>query len=287
MVKMIGAALCGIALSITAAEIAFNTPVRWGTVRSSDVVASFVVDSSLINSDMKLTLVQNVDGKEKVVSQKNITLKEPNNEHSFSVARPVPGGTDYHSIKWEVNGKKGRITPFGIAPVSNGIDPKAISAVKSSGEITTETFSKISGLSSTKVGKNEVSLAWTSSALAVIVKGSGTVSVALDPSNSKGSFLAFSNRTALIDFDSKSMKYNFFEREITDNSISYSEQPWSGEMNGEVKDGIAVITIPWYEIGTKPFIGRQMGILVKSGDALYPETAIEETPATWGNFILK
>lgn len=287
MVKIVGAALCGLALSATAADIAFNTPVRWGTVRSNNVTASFIVDSSLINSKMQLTLTEIVDGKERVVSKKNIMLKDVNTELDFPLKRPVPGGTDYHSLKWEVNELEGSIRPFGVAPVSNSIDPKAVNAVKANSEISPKTYSTVPDLAPFTVGGNEISLAWNPNALSLIVKGTGNVEISLDPSNTKGSFLAYANRTIAVDFEKNSVEYYFSTRKITKTGIEYEKNNWNGDMSNSIEDGVAVITLPWYEIGAKPFAGRQMGIMINSGDELYPKSAIEMTPATWGNFILK
>ncbi len=287
MVKMVGTVLCGIALSASAADIAFNSPVSWGTVRSSELTTKFIVDSSLIGSPIKLTLTSNVDGKEKVVSSKSITLESVNNEYTFAVSKPVPGGSDYHAIKWEVADQSGEIAPFGMAPVSNSIDPNALVAAQTSDEVTSKTYKSIKGISPITLGENEVSFAWTPKSLSYIVAGSGKVTLSLDPSNSKGSFVAYANRSVTIDFDKNSVKYNYNTRKVSKNEIVFTEKKWDGEMSETVENGVAIVNIPWYELGSKPFAGRQLGVVVTSGESLAPNSAIELAPATWGNLILK
>ena len=188
MIKMIGATICGVALTVSAADIAFNSPVSWGTIRSNDVTASFIVDSSLIGSPITLTLSKSVNGKKSEVSSKKMVLKSVNSEYLFPVSKPVPGGIDYHSLTWEVNGQNGVISPFGIAPVSNSIDPKALPVVQTSEEVTAES-STVEGISSISIDNNSVAFAWNSKSLSLIVTGTGKVTVVLDPSNSKGSLI--------------------------------------------------------------------------------------------------
>ncbi len=287
MVKMIGATLCGVALSISAADIAFNSPISWGTVRSNDVTTSFIVDSALIGSPITLTLSENVDGKKTTVLSKKIIVESINNEFTFPVSKPVPGGTGYHSISWKVNDESGEIAPFGIAPVSNKIDKNAIPVIQTSEEVTAASHKTLKGTSPVTLDNNSVAFAWNPKSLSVLVTGTGKVTVALDPSNSKGSFIAYANRSVTVDFDKSSINYGYYTRELSKSKILFSKKEWSGDMKGSITEGVAIISIPWYELGAKPFTGRQMGVLIKNEDSFVPQTAIPFAPATWGNFILK
>lgn len=287
MVKKITAALCGIALTAATANVAFNSPTMWGTVRENSVKASFIADSSLIGSVMKLTLSETVDGTERVVAKKSLTLNELSTEYSFTVKKPVPGGEDFHSLSWEVGEYNGVVEPFAIAPVMNNIDPKAISAVKTSSSVTADNYKTVQGIKTFTVGSSEVSLVWTPSSLFMVVTGGSEVKIALDPANMKGGFRAFSQREVVVNLEKGSAEYNFYEREARTAGIHYQKNSWKGDMKTTVENKVAVVEIPWYEIGSKPFAGRQIGVLVESGDDRFPGNSITNAPATWGNFILK
>ncbi len=285
MIKKTGAALCIATLYLSAANVAFNTPAQWSTLRTNQVTASFVVDSSLIGKQIQLTLTEN-NGAEKVLATKNISIKDPNNDVLFPIASTNSGGTTYFSLKWKSGEQEGVVAPFAIVSSINTIDPNAIKAVTLNGEPSAASI-KSAGATPIKTGTTEVLVGWNPGGLAIAAQGSGVVSINLDADNSKSAFLSFSDRKITVDFDAQKISFSYSSRKAKDNKIIYTANAWTGDMKGTIKGSEAIVTLPWYDLGAKPFTGRQLGFSVVQGSVASPSAASETTPATWGNILLK
>jgi len=286
MIKQSGAMLCAVAFSVSAASVAFNSPAQWGTLRSNSISTSFVVDSTLVGKPILLIITENVTGVEKTIATKSVVLKDQSNEVVIPVSTDVIGGAGYLSLKWKVGSQDGIVAPFAIAPISNMIDPSSPKAVTLNGDPTAAGI-KSSGAVPLKVNQSDVLFGWNPGALAFVVRGSGVVEISLDIDNSKSSFLSFSDRKIVVDFDSSRVSYFFSSRKAKQNEIVYTNEIWTGDMKGSVKDGECMVTLPWYDLGAKPFSGRQLGLFVRQGDSMFPVAGQETTPATWGNILLK
>jgi len=286
MNKITGLSLCGAAFAVSAASIAFNSPMQWGTFRSNNITTSFIVDSSLVGKQVQLTLTENANGAERSIASKSFPIKELNNEIVFPVSAAVSGGKNYLALKWKVADQEGFIAPFAISPVTAGIDPNAIKVGTLSGEPSASTI-KSAGSAVIKAGSAELNFGWNPGSLAMTVRGKGVATISFDVDNSKSGFISFSDRTVTVDFDKKSVSYSFASRRAKENTVLYTSEIWSGDMKGSVVNGEATITLPWYDLGAKPFAGRQIGVVFANGESKYPVAAQEFNPATWGNFLLK
>jgi hypothetical protein len=136
------------------------------------------------------------------------------------------------------------------------------------------------------LGSSEVAITWNNTSLFIVGNGTGKATILLDPANSKQGFLTFSNRYISIDFDNKTVSFNYFDRKLDDNKISYELKDWKGDMKSSI-DGKASIEIPWFDLGIKMFEGRTIGMAAYSESTSFPQNLKKYTPSTWGNLIFK
>ncbi len=283
MMKYVGTAICGAALTISAATVAFNSPVQWRSVRTNDVPVFFLADSTVAGSTMTLTLVENNNGR--VIKRKRVTVAEGGNTDTIRVANPFTDGENYYSLKWSVGEESGVLAPFSVTPIDGGIDPNALAVSTANEETTFENATNTEPVFSSD--ETSVRMSWNPTSLVLVVKSDENVSISIDPANLKGGFLSYSDRSVDVDFESEETTFSYNTRSFSENGIVYEAQSWSGDLTSEVKEDVAIITIPWYDLGVKAFAGRQLGILINGESIAFPEGSSENSPATWGNILLK
>lgn len=270
-------------LMVSAINLTFTAPQLWESIRSDSLLVAFNVDSADLGNKISLSLNKHTNGKDYVVKSQVLTLKKTSESVTFKLPKQIVGGDDYYFIKWEdKSGSKTKqvLAPLGKAPLYDLVPTNSL-------KIENINVTNLDKLPFNKVGDNSFALSWNPTELTVVVKGSGVTSLTLDPGNLKGSFLAFSQRTIKVDFDKNETNFYYTEKTLKGDRIKYSLKDWNGDITSKIGNGVATVTIPWYELGIKPFTGRVLGIYVKNGDAKYPANAIGKIPATWGNFILK
>jgi len=283
MIKSVGTAICGAALTISAATVAFNSPVQWRSVRTSDVPVFFLADSTVAGSTMTLTLVENSDGR--VVEKKQLTVVEGGNSDTLTVANPLDDGKAFYSLKWSVGDEEGVLAPLSVSPVEDGVDSLALAVPTVNDEITLTNATSSEPLFSSD--EASVRMSWNPSSLVIVVESQKNVSLSIDPANLKGGFLSYSNRSITVDFSTETTTFSYSTRSLSDDGIAYETEQWNGDLSSEISDNVAVITIPWYDLGIKPFAGRQIGFLINGESVSYPENSSIYAPSTWGNILLK
>ncbi len=283
MMKYVGTAICGAALTISAATVAFNSPVQWRSVRTNEVPVFFLADSTVAGSTMTLTLVENNSGR--VIKRNRVTVAEGGNTDTITVANPFTDGDNYYSLKWSVGEEAGVLAPFSVTPVEGGIDPLALAVPTANEETTFENATNAEPIFSSD--ETSVHMSWNPSSLVLVVKSDEKISISIDPANLKGGFLSYSDRSIDVDFESEETTFYYSTRSFSENGIVYEDQAWSGDLSSEMNEGVAIITIPWYDLGVKAFSGRQLGFLINGKSIAFPEGSSEHAPATWGNILLK
>lgn len=283
MMKYVGTAICGAALTISAATVAFNSPVQWRSVRTNDVPVFFLADSTVAGSIMTLTLVENSSGR--VVESKRITVVEGGNTDTLKVVNPFTDGDSFYSLKWSIGEESGVLAPFSVTPVDGGIDSLALAVPTANEEATFENASNAEPIFSSN--ETSIRMTWNPTSLVVVVESDEKVSLSIDPANLKGGFLSYSDRSIAIDFENETTSFTYNTRSLGENGIAYEEESWDGDLKSEIKENVAIITIPWYDLGVKAFAGRQIGFLVNGESVSFPEGSSENAPATWGNILLK
>lgn len=291
------AVLCGSFL-LYGDVVTFNSPGSWATLRTDKIVAKMQIDTAKVEKKkIKLNLISSDDGKEKNVSSKLYNVNDYSQEFELAELKTgILGGKKFLKIKWEIPGTKkaGETDPFGIVKLEDGEESADLISAKAAGGPITAADLKgsLSDADFTSLSSSGFCVVWSDKALGIVFKKSGLpegVLFCIDGKNGKNAFLSFPDRMIRYYTAKDSLKNYYFKRKIASDKISYDEKAWHSEISKSADADIAVVTVPWSDLGMLPFDNRVIGFsafaLDEKGEAVssFPAKAEREIPGTWAS----
>jgi hypothetical protein len=278
--------------------ITFNSPTPWLTQRNDSIVVKAQLDTSkFAKKQIAFSVVKMEAGKKKPVLTKTFKVKDFTQDFVIGLAGTNQvGGKDFLKINWNIPGAKdsGSCSPVGIVNVDKVAKFEPVHATKVTTPLDVKDLAAlVKDKKFAKVGGHEFMLFWNKQTLSVVVKRSAAKTAlrfTFDGKNGKNAFVSFADK--MLDYADDKDSVNVFEndRAIQD-SIIYTQKPWVSEIKKNSDKDLALITIPWFDIGLLPFDGRIMGfgafeMTDAKAAAAYPEKALAFLPGSWGNVVL-
>lgn len=281
-------------------SVSFHSPVPWITLRENKIIAKALIDTAEVKKKaVKLTLSKVVKGKKIHIAAKTVKSEDYSQEYELAAVKgEMIGGNDFLRIDWKVLGtdKKGVIFPFGIAKIGEVTENDAVTCKKISSNLEAASLkTQLQDTDYVTAGSLMFCPVWNDTMFGLVcknVKEMANVTFAIDGKNGKNAFLAFADRMVSYFPDNDSLNAFYYKRGIEKEAIKYDEKEWIQEIKKETKEGIVVISIPWYDLGMLASDGRIFGFsafasISEKESVAYPKQAKKENPGTWGNVVLK
>jgi hypothetical protein len=276
--------------------VILNSPTPWMTFRSDSILIKSQVDTSQINKKtVKYTLVSFNKNVKSILATKDIKVNDITSDFFLAKTdKNIIGGINFLKIEWAADGNKGTSEPIGVVnldklpkvtPINcNLVDEKV--ALKDMPALVKDD-------QMVKVGNRSFGAAWNKSALYIVMPktaDSSSITFALDCKNGKNAFLSYPDR--FISYKKDSLSAFHYTRDITNDTLKYTENSWATDIVREVVGEKIIIKMPWYDTGALPFDGRILGFAVFVADdsktvASNPDKADKFIPGTWGNLLLR
>ncbi len=279
--------------------ITFQNIVPWITLREGNIIARTLVDTAATKgNNIKLTLSKVEQGRKVRIMTKNFKPAEYSNEYELAnIEKEIVGGKDFLKVEWNVvgNDEKGVVEPFGIVKLNGESEKSALKCKKISCALEASALkSVLKEKDFIAVGNNMFCPVWNKTMLGLVCKNmkeASNISFHFDGKNGKNAFISFSDRIVTYYPGKESLSTIYYKRTVTDTGIRYDPKEWIQEIKKDAKEGLVVISIPWYDIGMLAQDGRIFGFAVfasslKNEESALPEAAQRYIPGTWGDIIL-
>lgn len=285
------------AFRLVGQTVTFHSPTAWKTQREREIVAKTLLDTAKIASKkITFSAIRVQDGKSKTVASRTCKVEGYSHEQSLvTLKEPVIGGRDFLRIEWRVPGSedKGVLEPFGIVVLDEAAVEK-VACRNLSKPLTTASGVELVADEPTALGDMQFCAAWTDKELSLVVRGGAngeSITFCFDGKNGKNAFLSYADRFVTYAPAGDSLQALHYERSVSDTGIVYKKGTWIHEITRQKDGDVAVITVPWHDLGMQPFDGRRFGFCVFVQDtvgkeAAFPSGAQREIPGTWGDMLL-
>lgn len=287
------------ASAVFSQAVSISSPVSWVTQRNDSIFLRAQVDTSMLKKKaINVSLIQINNGKKKVLIKKNLMLNDNTIELNLGMAgKDLLGGQEFLRLEWAVpdSGEKGVIEPVGIINLQKMPKNDTLKALRVSDGISTGAVAALNG-QFTKLGAAEFSTAWNMNKFFILMKKTSDenfIRFTFDGKNGKNAFISYPDRIISYKMANDSLSATHFNREISKDSLVYSQKEWNCEVSKEVIGDKVVISIPWADLGVIPFEERVMGFgsfyQKSSGEAIasIPKKAQQFIPGTWADIFLQ
>ncbi len=299
--KILAAGVVALATGAQGQAITFNGPSAWVTQRNDSITVRAQLDTAQLKKKEVVISVDLVSGKKSVKSLAKKSFKVQDIAGDFAVGpvkQSLVGGTSFIRIGWSIPGtdNKGILAPLGIVSLDKLPPPPVVSVARvSDGADAAAIAAAVKDVDFKTVANVKLALVWNKGALGIVVaagKMPGTVRFSVDAKNGKNAFLSFADRVVMYDAEKDSVWGVHFSRELSADSIAYTQKPWPNEFKKGVAGDKVVIMVPWYDTGVIPFEERVIGLGITvfgangAQTAALPAAASFYLPGTWGDYQL-
>ncbi|MGM0444579.1 MAG: hypothetical protein ACQEQV_10365 [Fibrobacterota bacterium] len=282
--------LCCTVAAYAAPMIEFTAPEPWTTLRKNGIKVQFIGTKESHGETAVIRLKRISPSGEKTLYTKRTQISPEGNAFDLASYFTPTGGDEFYALEWEIKGSdaEGILAPFSYYTVSDRNEhTEHLLSYTPGDDITDDDL-----IRTIKSGDTEIpgiTMRSTDEHLRIAASADDSLTVCLDPANSKTGFPVFSDR--FITLSGKGSSFHYLDREMRSRGktlkLSYSPSPWNGDMTHRVSDNIHIVTIPWHSLGILPEEGRRLGFaLIRNGNGLYPQSAQKLIPASWFNVKL-
>jgi hypothetical protein len=292
-------------VAVSAQIVSFESPAAWQTLRSDSLIIKAQFDTSrLQKKQIKIVVSKGSEGRKKAIVTKTFTINSYFQVLDCGkVGAPVVGGKEFISLDWSIAELKetGSIAPFGVAVLPGNDSANLLHAKKLGTNDDAKTaLASAATASLLKVGKDAAFIPfWSEKALFLVCKKSGVnnqLQFAFDGKNGKNAFLSFPDRFLAVSLKTDSLFGRYYVRNFGKDSIGYGEQgvyKWNNEIKQTSDSAFICVTIPWFDLGVIPSVGRIMGMAQFFANekgkvsGQLPARAKYYIPGTWGSIVLE
>lgn len=285
--------------AVAAQNVTFEGYAAWVTGRTDAVVLKASVDTSVYKKkDLKVTLSKIEKGQKKIIGTKTVVVTSPSVELNLgNVGASILGGKSFLQIDWAINKgvEKGTIVPIGIVDLKKTVITDTLFAPSIDDNAASEKVSSmVSANDYSQIANTRYALCWNKQNLYIVGTANESlesIKITLDCKQGKNAFLSLADRCITIKPSQTAVVTEAFRREFRD-TVIYNMAPWINSIKSNFDQNNYTVTIPWSDLGLKPFDKRCIGISVfvkekEVAQRSYPQNAQEVIPGTWGNLVLK